>query len=103
MIWILAFMLGSFTAASSFWLRGIWRDRRSDCFIGLLLLAFSCLTARALDGSTFLLNYVGLCTMVLGTLTIILGRHFGRRSPSAQTDSYGLLLMVLGFFLALLL
>ena len=103
MIWIFAILALSFLSASFFWLRGIWRNRRLDCFIGLLLLVFCCLNAQALDVTTSLLNDVGFCIMALGVATIVIGRHFGRCSPSAQTDSYGLLLMVVGFLLTTLL
>jgi hypothetical protein len=100
--WILACMVGSFTATSFFWIRGIWRNSRFDRFVGLLLLAFSCLEAGALGGTTCLLNDVGILAMALGALTIIIGR-LGKRISIANFDSHGVLLVAFGIYLALLL
>jgi hypothetical protein len=102
MNWILALLAISFAAASFFWLRGIWRDRRLDCAIGLILLLFSCIYALGLSGTSDLLNLIGLCIMALGAATIVAGR-LGRSTPMQQVNTYSVLFILVGLFLALLL
>jgi hypothetical protein len=102
---ILATLVVSFAAASFFWLRGIWKNARSDCALGLLFLAFSCLAALALGGSTCLLNDVGLAIMALGVATVVVGRA-RRRTASNQAaswDALGSMFFMFGLFLLLLL
>lgn len=102
MNWIPAtFLVASFAMTSFFWLRGIWRNRKSDCAFGLLLLGFSCLAALALD----LLNLVGGCIMALGAVTMLVGRVKKRMSSNelASWGILGFLFFLFGLFLALLL
>jgi len=102
MIWILAFTLGWFALTSFFWLRGIYRNNRTDQILGMVLLLSFGVTAILLDSTTYLLNDVGFCTIALGALTIVVGLA-GKRISSAQVYSSGFLLAVFGLFLALLL
>ena len=65
-------------------------------------MAFCCLGVRSLDGTTALLNDVGLFVIALGVLTIVVGR-LRQQISSERVDSLGLLLMAVGVLLALLL
>jgi hypothetical protein len=102
MIWTYAFLALAIAAASFYWLRGVWKGCREDSVVGALFMAFCCLAARVLDGTTCLLNDVGLCIIGLGLLTIIIGR-LRRRAVARRMDLEGLVLMGLGTLLAVLL
>jgi hypothetical protein len=96
---ILAAFAVSFALASFFWLRGIWKNEKSDLIAAcLFLFCLFLMFAMGLGA----LNEAGLCIMVLGTATIVVGRA-GKRIPSNQTDACGAMLLLFGLFLSLLL
>ena len=102
MIWIGAFSVVAVVAALFYWLRGIGEAADRIAHLGFFLMAFCCLGVRSLDGTTALLNDVGLFVIALGVLTIVVGR-LRQQISSERVDSLGLLLMAVGVLLALLL
>jgi hypothetical protein len=90
-------MYGWFVLSSFFWLRGVRRSKAIDLAMGAVLLGVFTLIGRG-----FSPDESALLVIVLGVLTVIVGR-LGRRIPSSQADLLGLLLIALGVFLATLL